>query len=243
MCTLIIAHRHFEESPIFLASNRDEALGRASSPPTVREVAGTSILAPTDDVAGGTWLGVNEWGVVVAITNRFGVAPDPGRFSRGLLVREALLERYAQVAADGIAALDARDYNPFHLVIMDRDYAEIVWGDGRQMRRVVLDPGLSVVTERSFEAATNERAERLRRRIDALRADDDLTRGALAKLLLDRRDEDIDAVTVSISEMDYGTRSSTIIELGRDPRFEFADGPPDRVPYRDYSSDLHQLLS
>ena len=61
-------------------------LDRASSPPRVWAAdsadAGGPFIAPRDDVAGGTWLGVNRAGVFVGITNRYLGPQGSGRASR-----------------------------------------------------------------------------------------------------------------------------------------------------------------
>ncbi|MDR9382369.1 MAG: NRDE family protein, partial [Natronomonas sp.] len=54
MCTLIVAWRVFDDAPVCVAANRDEATDRPSSPPRVRE-GDRPVLAPRDERAGGTW--------------------------------------------------------------------------------------------------------------------------------------------------------------------------------------------
>ena len=247
MCTLILAYRVFDDAPVFLASNRDELLSRPSSPPQLwPHVPGqrsTRFAAPRDEQAGGTWLGVNEWGVVVAITNRFGDPRDGSRRSRGRVVVEALQERYAAVAADGIAALDPAAFNPFHLLIADAQSAHVVWSDGATMHREDLAPGCHVVTERSYLAAPNARAERLEGAIAELVDASALTRSALAELLRQRTVGDIDSTCVLIPELSYGTRSSTLITLGDESTMQFANGAPCELPYDDHTTLLREVLA
>lgn len=242
MCTLILAHQVFDHTPVFLASNRDEHLDRPAAGPQLWDQYGTRFVAPRDEREGGTWLGVNEWGVLVAITNRFGNPRDGSRRSRGRLVLEALKERYAKVAADGIYALDPAEYNPFHLLIVDRGSAHVVWGDGQSMHRDALDAGVHVVTERSYLAAPNGRAEFLTQRIEELRQASELRESELTRLLAISRVDDIDATCVLIPELNYGTRSSTIVALGSEPRLEYADGPPCEAGYDDYTALLRDVL-
>ena len=242
MCTLILAHHVFDEAPVFLASNRDESLDRPASGPRVWERFGTRFVAPRDEQEGGTWLGINEWGVLAAITNRFGNPRDGSRRSRGRLVLEALGERYAKVAADGISAMDASHYNPFHLLIVDQGSAHVVWSDGTQMHDEDLDGGVHVITERSYLAAANGRADFLEARIDELQRTGELAPAALRALLTIRRVDDIDATCVLVPELRYGTRSSTVVALGSEPRLDFSDGAPCETEYRDYTSVLTDVL-
>jgi hypothetical protein len=97
MCSLVLAAQVFAGVPLVVVANRDEQLDRASSPPLVWHgdgSGGTSesppFIAPRDDVAGGTWLGVNRAGVFVGITNRYLGPQDATRASRGRLVADAL---------------------------------------------------------------------------------------------------------------------------------------------------------
>jgi uncharacterized protein with NRDE domain len=81
MCFLIC---RVGERPL-LAANRDEVYARPFSPPR-RWVAETPFWAPRDEDEGGTWIGVNERGLVAAITNRSLLPAEAGRESRGHLV-------------------------------------------------------------------------------------------------------------------------------------------------------------
>jgi len=58
--------------------------GDPPNPPTVRDWE-PDVVAPVDEEAGGTWIGYNEHGVFVAITNRWVDGSFGGERSRGLL--------------------------------------------------------------------------------------------------------------------------------------------------------------
>src|SRR5689334_12777158 len=102
MCTLVVATRLVPGFPLVVAANRDERLSRAASPPAFD---GRGFIAPRDEVAGGTWLGLNRHGVFVGVTNRFGVAKDDARESRGELVIEGLAAETAAQLHEKLAAL------------------------------------------------------------------------------------------------------------------------------------------
>ena len=94
MCTLLVGVDRPRAGMLMLGANRDESLARPSMPPHVI-VRQPRIVAGRDSRAGGTWLGVNEHGVLVAVTNRRKTnVPMPAR-SRGLLTREALSVTFA----------------------------------------------------------------------------------------------------------------------------------------------------
>ena len=81
MCTLALAVGVSPSLPLVVAANRDELLARPAVPPFLwpREPGAPRILSPRDEVAGGTWLGLNEHALFVGITNRAGAPPDPAR--------------------------------------------------------------------------------------------------------------------------------------------------------------------
>src|SRR6185312_1305710 len=151
MCTLALEFAPDTALPLRVAANRDEALDRPATGPALRE-GPIRFIAPRDEKAGGTWLGLNSRGLFVGITNRFGQRPDPNRLSRGALVWDSLAQPSAEALHRALSTLEVRRYNPFHLLYADRSGAFATWSDGDARRQVQLQPGLHVVTERSFDA-------------------------------------------------------------------------------------------
>ncbi len=83
MCTLTW---HCHRDGYRLLFTRDELRSRARArPPAIRFLDGIAHVAPTDVDRGGTWIGVNEFGVTHCIVNTFG-----GPIGRGL--REQAIE-------------------------------------------------------------------------------------------------------------------------------------------------------
>lgn len=245
MCTVILGWHVFDAVPLLLAANRDERRGRPSSAPERSRAGPIEILAPRDLQAGGTWLGFNAAGTIAAITNRFGHAPDPDRRSRGALVTDALAFSTARGASEALRSIEVTAYNPFHLLIADHDTAELIWHDGDAIHARSLPPGWHVITERSLSKDAPPREEWIRSRIDELgpRAE---SAEAFAPLLRVHGAEDTLARTcVHLDAFDYGTRSSTLAQMGREPRearLHHAEGPPCTHAYRDLSRDLVALL-
>jgi uncharacterized protein with NRDE domain len=243
MCTVILAHRVLDDAPILLGANRDEQLARPSEPPRLREDTPLRTVSPRDLKAGGTWLGVNETGVISAITNRFGKLAEDSRRSRGELVDLALEHRSAAAASKAVGELAASDYNGFHLLCADKDEAWLVWSDGQTMSRTKLTSGLIVLTERSLGAATNARKERVltecRQHLEAGTLDED----HLKEILSSGAAGSIDATCVRLPDMGYGTRSSTILRLGEAKRLLHAEGPPCSTDYDDLSALLDRLTA
>jgi uncharacterized protein with NRDE domain len=87
MCVLALFLDPGGPIPLIAAANRDEALSRPSRPPGEVE---PGIVAGRDLAGGGTWLGVNDRGLFVAVTNRRAPEKTDASYSRGLLALEAL---------------------------------------------------------------------------------------------------------------------------------------------------------
>ena len=111
MCTLVILRRPGHRWPVLIGANRDEMIDRASKPPGRHWPDRPELVAGLDILAGGSWLGVNDWGVAAAVLNRHGsLGPAPDRRSRGELVLEALDHADAAAAARALVDLDPEAY-------------------------------------------------------------------------------------------------------------------------------------
>lgn len=242
MCTLILAHRPDATPSILVGANRDESLQRPSSPPEILEERPLAVLAPRDDRAGGTWLGLNAAGVFAGLTNGFAYPLDPDRNSRGEIVFRALESESAGEAAAAIRQLAPQTYNPFHLVVADPEEAFVCVSDGELRTVSPITSALSIVTERSFGAADNPRKRHVARRLRSVGAPS-VGREHLQEILSEHRPGSIDSVCVDLEEIDYGTRSSTILSYGgAEPTFLHAEGPPCDVEYDDLSELARRLL-
>lgn len=246
MCTLLVAIRLYAGLPLVVAANRDERLDRPAAPPAPRRFGGRRAFAPLDLEAGGTWMGLNEAGLFVALTNRFVPGPTPGhisrqRRSRGLIVADALA---AGGRAEALAATrrhGGRAHNPFHLVVASTEGASLLWGDGDALHEAELEPGLHVLTERSFGAAPSGREDAL----SAARSR--LAEGgpeALRSALALHRDEPFDSTCVHAPSANYGTRSATWVTVDEHGTidFRFADGPSCVTQWQDLSADAAEAV-
>ncbi len=122
MCTVVILRRPGHEWPLLLAANRDEMRGRSWSPPGRHWPDRPATRAGLDHEAGGSWLGVNDHGVAVAILNRRGsLGAAEGKRSRGELVLRALDAKSARAAMDDICRVDAGAYRSFNMAVADAE--------------------------------------------------------------------------------------------------------------------------
>ncbi len=240
MCTFIVAWQAFEGTPILVAANRDEALGRPSHPPGIYS-ENPRVIAPWDEEAGGTWIGYNAHGTLVAITNRWTDTELAGERSRGLLVGDTLERESAEDAARFVErSANEYEYDGFNLVVADENAAILLEWDGA-LRIRNFDPGVHVVVnvgaDGDFEipalnAAFGEnQAENTRRALDALQPEpgegsEEWHERAAAVL---RGHE----YGLCVHEDRYGTRSSSLIRIDADGKadYRFAEGPPCETEY------------
>jgi uncharacterized protein with NRDE domain len=224
VCTLVLAWQVFDGTPTAAAANRDEALARPSRPPGIIDDH-PRVVAPQDEEAGGTWIGYNETGLFVAITNRR--TDIEGERSRGSLVRDALAQSSTEAAISLVRTeLADREYAGFNLVVADAEEAALLEWDG-VLRTTHFDPGIHVVVNEGY----NENASKATRIREAIRPEP----GIAVDAWLDRakdvmRDHDLDAC---VHGEGFGTRSSSLVaaDAAGDGRYWFADGKPCETDY------------
>lgn len=146
---------------LLIAANRDEHYDRPSAPPS--EVASSpKILAGRDLRSGGTWLGVNEHGVLAAILNRR-INGDGGaainRRSRGLLCLDLLGLSSADEGAVWLRSHGV-EYSPFTLLVADRDQAHVTYNSGNKLVTESLKPGLHVFSSAAEFDLHSSKADR-----------------------------------------------------------------------------------
>jgi uncharacterized protein with NRDE domain len=243
MCTLILLHRPEPGVRLVVAANRDEYLDRPACGPMIDPRDGRAVLAPRDLRAGGTWLGLNRHGLFAAVTNRPNPAPDASRRSRGLLVLDALESGTAAGAAETLAELPRRAYNPFNLVVADGERAYVaVYDDAPRVTE--LAPGAHVVGNADPDDRSVAKVARLLDETERLAAGprEDWLAGLAA--LCRSHDGEAPFGAACVHHGGYGTRSSTLIRIDDAPagsELRFADGPPCRTSYRNLSFLLHEL--
>jgi hypothetical protein len=149
MCTVVILRRPQHAWPVILGANRDEMADRPWQPPARHWPDRADVVAGIDQLAGGTWMGLNDSGVVACILNRHGsLGPAPGKRSRGELVLEALDHGDASDAAASLQDIDPAAYRPFNMLIADN--RDAWWlslsAPGRAPRLERIPEGLSMFT-------------------------------------------------------------------------------------------------
>lgn len=244
MCTLLLLRRVVAGAPLLLLMNRDELYDRPAEEPVLHK-DGRSVLAPGDRQAGGTWVGVNDVGLVVAISNRHEGDFDSARRSRGLLCREAL---------DRASALELKDfveeevaevaYNPFNLIYADRGRAFVTY-HGEEDRTAELTGEVHVMANLDVDRAEQHRIRRVR----SLLAGADLAdlTGAVEALRRVAADhEAVEGESICLHGERAGTVSSTLIAVSDDfprgSRFLYAPDRPCEAAFEDYSPLLEAMV-
>jgi uncharacterized protein with NRDE domain len=246
MCTLILLDRVVPGAPIVVAANRDEFMARPAAPPALfrsDEAGRAAFVAPQDLEAGGTWMGVNENGVFVGLTNRRPRSVTPGRRSRGLLVRDSLGCRDTAAVLAALGSELAERYSPFHLLVADgrRSALASAGSDGERIRE--LEPGIHVVGNAELEETGPGKLCRVRdaaARIDVSAPWERLS-ADLVRILADHDSAD-PFDNACVHAPGYGTRSSALIALGTARRgYWVSDGPPCRSKFTNVSRLLDDL--
>jgi uncharacterized protein with NRDE domain len=161
MCTVVILRRPDHRWPVLIGANRDEMIDRPWKAPARHWPDRPEVMAGLDVLAGGSWLGINDWGVAAAVLNRTGsLGPAPGRRSRGELVLEALDHADAIAAAYALADLDPDSYRTFNLIVADeRDAFWLRHAGGPRIEVHPLKEGLSMVAAGDVDDLSTRRLE------------------------------------------------------------------------------------
>jgi hypothetical protein len=241
MCLLAVYFRVAEDAPLVAGAIREEVFERGGEPPQLHP-GRVRVLAGTDPRAGGTWFGVNEHSLLVAVTNRRRSNPPANPPSRGLLARDLLHCTSADAAADlAVRALQANDYAGCNFVCLDRDRAIVVQG-GDWLRVRLLPPGLHVLTNRDINDHSDHRLQAAAHYLgqQPCYVGENCVQ-AFRRLSVQREPE---GLPICFRDGDRGTVSASIVALRvtlAESTYLHAQGSPDRVPYADYSHLLHEM--
>lgn len=258
MCLLIALFQVVPGAPLLIAANRDELLDRPAVAMTVLRDASPRVLGGRDELAGGTWLAVNEHGVAAGLTNQpSATGRDPSKKSRGEL---PLAYTAYKDAAGAVAALRAElnptQYNPCWLLVGDRQSLYSVgFAGGSEPEVEELGPGVHILENAPLHAPS-AKADLVRRLVNdgrAKRADQGPagTQAVLDSVLRmhepavpePRTDDsgriwpaEISAPCVHTDA--YGTRSAMTVclpDVGV-PGVRVADGRPCEAPFRNVTA-------
>lgn len=231
MCLVFISFQTNGKGPVMIGANREESRRRpATSPVCCKQGRPRCLLAGADHgpdgsfPAIGTWLGVNECGMAVAVTNRHDGALSAADqiSSRGLLavsLLECVLpERAAEVAQSELAQ---GGYGGCNFLIADADCAFVVQAPGRSSVSVTrLEPGIHAMTNLDLDD-DDPRINLVRATLDPA----DFIESA-GRLCRDNR--------IVVAGGHRGTVSSSLITADDDIVLYHIQGDPRDRPYQKY---------
>jgi uncharacterized protein with NRDE domain len=245
MCTLLVWKQAHAQYPLIAAANRDEHIDRPAAGPQLL-CDDPVVVGGRDLAAGGTWLALSARGVLAALTNRIG-ARDPSKRSRGNIVLSVARSASYREARASLAAIESVTFNPFALLLADRSRAVVLYGGGDAPPRIAdIGDGVHALTNWELDARSPQKAARALSAAQAFRLDRDADAEALAAalhaLLADHGASDSSAaLCVHRPQENYGTRSSSIVFVAREPersRMFHAEGPPCAARLADVSGIL-----
>jgi len=242
MCVIVIAYRCNADMPLVVGANREEAYIRGGTEPALQE-AHIPFFAGLDPLAGGTWLGVNAAGVLVAVTNRPKSYLPPKPRSRGLLVRDLLASESAAAAVELAAKeLASGGYAGCNLLCADQEEATIIHA-GDWLRVRPLPPGLHVITTGDVD---DDRDARIRYAFEWFTLERLSSGTAVLSVLREFLSHSGPPVPISFDAGERGTVSSTIVALKEslaDSTLLHAQGSPARTAFVDRSDLLRKLAT
>lgn len=246
MCTLVILRRQENQWPIIIGANRDEMVSRPWLPPGRHWPDRPDVIAGQDQLAGGSWLGMNDAKVVAAINNRTAsLGPQSDKRSRGELVLEALDHASAADAADALQYLNPDAYRPFNLLIADA--SEAFWlrhlgaEESNHIETFPVPQGLSILTAYDLNDRRCQRTQTYLPRFKAASAPqpDENHWEEWEALLLSRESATNDATGALriVTDGEFNTVSSSLIALPAEDReakpiWRFARRYPNAEPYQ-----------
>ena len=235
MCLILLAYQKDPQYPLVLCANRDELYDR----PTANArfwLEYPGVLAGKDLTHGGTWLGITRAGRWAALSNyRESSETQTGTMSRGALVRNFLIgtespERYAEMAQR-----QAHQFNGFNLLVGDA--TQVVYISNCMEGYQVLTPGLYGLSNHLLDTPWHK-VTRGKQALDSVLKANSIKITALLSILADQTPADVDhdlldtgltpeleqlLSSIFIKSDNYGTRSSTVIQIDADEEVTFVE--------------------
>lgn len=262
MCTILFLYRVHPLYPVVVAANRDEYYDRPAVGPQVLSEQPRSIGA-LDLQHRGTWIGANEKGLIVGLTNQRSHRPvNPSLRTRGEIVRTLLSADSVTAMIEQLREVNPRDYNPFNVLFGSaRDlYLGYARHERADMAIESAPEGIHALANDNLGSPEFPRATRAEQLAEPIaRLPWQKLAPALGTILADHQMAPLELVpepppgsvlnraqlhrlqVICIHTEKYGTRSATIIALepSRVAHYLFAPGAPCQTPFEEVTSMLH----
>jgi uncharacterized protein with NRDE domain len=234
MCLIVFAYNVHPSYRLILAANRDEFYERPSTSADFWKDQ-PQVLAGRDLKNGGTWLGITPDGKFSAVTNY----RDPSNLKSDAPSRGKLVSRYltGKRNADNylkIISGQTDKYNGFNLLLGDDNDLFVFSSRGETQK---LKPGIYGLSNHLLNSPWPKVTRSKKMLKEALDKKGDALEESLFSLLADRRvppDSKLPATGIGlewerllsaifIESPMYGTRSSTILLIGKNRRVRFVE--------------------
>jgi uncharacterized protein with NRDE domain len=235
LCLIVFAHEAHPDHRLIVAANRDEFYDRPTRPLAYWNDS-PQLLAGRDEKAGGTWLAVAGGGRMAAITNY----RDPARLradapSRGDLVSDFVAGNSSSWGYMTRIRPHARRYNGFNLIVYDG--RNLVYYANRQDEITPIGPGIYGLSNHLLDTPWPKLQRAKALLTPLMSGQTPLDHQAIFRVLGDRLQPDDHQLPdtgmgiewerilapIFISSPTYGTRSSSLVCIGRDGRITFSE--------------------
>jgi len=129
MCTLSLFK---SDHSLIVTINRDESRQRHEAGIKEQKVSNTNIIFPIDGLSGGTWFGINDSGVVMALLNRYQALHVSNPITRGKIIPSCLSMGSYSTIFDHLNQQNFAEFNPFDLFLICLDGCHQFTWDGQQ---------------------------------------------------------------------------------------------------------------
>jgi len=223
MCTSVILFRKKHNWPLIIGSNRDEALSRKSKFPRRHwPNLYPQIIGGLDVKERGTWIALNDHGLVCIIHNRQ-LEKDNKliKKSRGQIILNLLNFDNIQVALEYLQMLNLEHYNGFNIILASSTYC--YWGKHISVEKKIkikeLDEGISVITDKDLNDLMDKKTNYYLNKFSQSSIPDPSKKNWLTwELLLSTKTikdqtKPEEAICFINKKINYGTRSGSLIAI------------------------------
>ena len=224
MCIIAWNWQPADNNSLILISNRDEFYDRSAT--ALHYWYNSGVLAGKDLVGGGTWLGVNHFGRLAALTNYRDFNQPKATtklFSRGSLVKSFLDQNLDSTDFLNELSKTSKMYEPFNLLLYDG--ITLIGFESINKKIIHIQPGISSITNGNFDSNW-KKSSRLESFFHNERINK-ISDQSLFRFLHDQQktcDEDLPSTglplplerelsSIFINTPSYGTRSSSIVRF------------------------------
>ncbi|MEE2804852.1 MAG: NRDE family protein [Pseudomonadota bacterium] len=238
MCFILIGINANTRYPFVIAANRDEYHARATAPAQFWSDY-PDLYAGKDEEAGGTWMGLTRYGRFAALTNFSEPQSHSGPRSRGQLVLEYLLgsgdaDQYLTVQRPNFG-----QYGGFNLLVGECR-TSLHWASNRHSNKRKLSSGVFALSNHLLDTPGSKISNGKMQFSKVLSSS--FSQESLFDLLRDETPAEELSTQVShasriarlrssvfVRSAEYGTRSSTVITIGRDDVVRYSERSFDSV--------------